>query len=523
VKSTALPDSVFLPRFEDGLMKDAYLFCLSLVAPRLNGVLMASFMRALTTLAIPAPRSWCALLGLTAVLGLPTSSTDAATPVDYRPLAREMLQELIEIKSSDSGVGSTPAAEAIARHMRAAGFPESDTQVIGPSERKKNVVVRLHGRSKAKPLLIIGHLDVVEAEKGDWSPDIDPFKLTERDGYFYGRGTQDMKGADTIAAVNFIRWKQQGWIPSRDLILALTADEELYGDEDGVDWLLKHRKELIDAEYSINPDAGDFLTRNGKPYSVALAAGEKKEVILQLVTRNRGGHGSRPREDNAIYELNAAVDGVAKLKFPVMLNDVTRAQFTAMSMLEAGQVTADMKAVARNPPDATAVDRLSKDPFYNALLRTTCVATMLKAGHGPSALPQRAEATLNCRILPGQTSAWLMNTLREAIADDGVAISWQFNEPSDPPASALRPDLFSAVRKAVDSMWPGVTVLPGMMTGMTDSRFLRAADIPSYGVTGLFIEEGDNRFHGKDERIRVSDFYAGLEFYDRFIKALVGP
>jgi acetylornithine deacetylase/succinyl-diaminopimelate desuccinylase-like protein len=474
------------------------------------------------TLATATARSSVALLGLSAVLGLPSSSTHAAIPRDYRQLAREMLEELIEIKSSDSGVGSTPAAEAIARRMRAAGFPEADIQVVGPSERKKNVVVRLHGRSKAKPILIFGHLDVVEAEKGDWSPDIDPFRLIERDGYFYGRGTQDMKGAATIAAVNFIRWKQQGWVPSRDLILALTADEELYGDEDGIDWLLKHRRELIDAEYSLNSDAGDFLTRNGKPYSVALSAGDKKEVILQLVTRNRGGHGSRPRDDNAIYELNAAVDRVAKLKFPAVLNDVTRAQFTAMSMLEAGDVAVDMKAVAQNPPDPTAVDRLSKDPFYNALMRTTCVATMLKAGHGPSALPQRAEATINCRIVPGQTSAWLINALREAIADQSVAISWQFNEPSDPPASALRADVFSAAKKAVDSMWPGVTVLPGMMTGMTDSRFLRAADIPSYGVTGLFIEEGDNRAHGKDERIRVSDFYAGLEFYDRFMKALVG-
>jgi acetylornithine deacetylase/succinyl-diaminopimelate desuccinylase-like protein len=474
------------------------------------------------TLATATARSSVALLGLSAVLGLPSSSTHAAIPRDYRQLAREMLEELIEIKSSDSGVGSTPAAEAIARRMRAAGFPEADIQVVGPSERKKNVVVRLHGRSKAKPILIFGHLDVVEAEKGDWSPGIDPFRLIERDGYFYGRGTQDMKGAATIAAVNFIRWKQQGWVPSRDLILALTADEELYGDEDGIDWLLKHRRELIDAEYSLNSDAGDFLTRNGKPYSVALSAGDKKEVILQLVTRNRGGHGSRPRDDNAIYELNAAVDRVAKLKFPAVLNDVTRAQFTTMSMLEAGDVAVDMKAVAQNPPDPTAVDRLSKDPFYNALMRTTCVATMLKAGHGPSALPQRAEATINCRIVPGQTSAWLINALREAIADQSVAISWQFNEPSDPPASALRADVFSAAKKAVDSMWPGVTVLPGMMTGMTDSRFLRAADIPSYGVTGLFIEEGDNRAHGKDERIRVSDFYAGLEFYDRFMKALVG-
>ena len=388
-------------------------------------------MRALTMLATPICRSWYVqLIVLTGVI--------------VWPLAREMLQELIEMKSSDSGVGSTPVAEAIARRMRTAGFSGTDIQVIGPSERKKNIVVRLQGRGKGKPIFFFGHLDVVEAEKRDWSPDIDPFKLTERDEYFYGRGTQDMKSGATILAVNFIRWKQQGWMPSRDLILALTEDEEVYGDEDGVDWLLKHHRELIDAEYSLNADCCDFLTRKGTPYNIAVSAGEKKEVTLQLVAHNRGGHSSQPREDNAIYELNAAVDRVAKLKFPTVLNDVTRAQFTAMSMLEKGEIAADMKAVTGNAPNPGAVDRLSKNPFYNALLRTTCVATMLKAGHGVSALPQRAEATLSCRILPGQTSAWLLERLREAIADDGIEISWQFNEPSDPPASALRPDLFAA-------------------------------------------------------------------------------
>ncbi len=455
------------------------------------------------------------------VLAWQASAGRAATAPDYQALAREMLEELVDIKSSDSGVGATPAAEAVGRRMQAAGFDASDIQVVGPSERKQNVVVRLHGRGKAKPILIFGHLDVVEAEKADWSPELDPFKLTERDGYFYGRGTQDMKGAATIAAVNFIRWKQQGWVPSRDLILALTADEELYGDEDGIDWLLKHRRELIDAEYSLNADAGDFVTRNGRPYSVALSASEKKEVILQLVTHNRGGHGSQPRADNAIYELNAAVDRIAKLTFPPVLNEVTRAQLSALSALESGEVAADMQAAVRTPPDPTGIERLSRDPYYNALLHTTCVATMLKAGHGPSALPQRAEATLNCRILPGQTSAWLMDSLRAAIADEAVAVSWQFNEPYDPPPSPLRTDVFSAVKKSVDGMGPGITVLPGMDTGMTDSRFLRAAGIPSYGVSCLFIEEGDNRAHGKDERVRVSDFYAGLDCYDRFMKALV--
>jgi acetylornithine deacetylase/succinyl-diaminopimelate desuccinylase-like protein len=185
-------------------------------------------------------------------------------------------------------------------------------------------------------------------------------------------------------------------------------------------------------------------------------------------------------------------------------------------------VAADMKAVSRDPPDAAAVERLSEDPYYNALLRTTCVATMLEAGHGPSALPQRAKAVINCRIAPGHASAEMLQTLRETIADDGVEIAWQFNEPSDPPASPLRPDVFAAVRKATDRMWQGVVLMPGMETGMTDARFLRAAGIPSYGVSGTFLEQGDGRAHGKDERIRVSDFYAGVEFYERFMKALAG-
>lgn len=441
---------------------------------------------------------------------------------DYRSLARDIFKELVEIKSTESGVGSTPAAEAVARRLRAAGFPERDIQIGGPAPQKQNVVVRLRGAGKARPILVIGHLDVVEARKEDWSPDLDPFTFVERDGYFYGRGTQDMKGAAAIAVTNFIRWKQEAWMPDRDLILALTADEELYGDQNGVAWLMKNHRDLIDAEYSLNSDGGDFETRGGKPFSIAVAAGEKKETILQLETHNRGGHGSVPRKDNAIYELKAALDRVEHLRFPVVLNDVSRAEFAALAALESGQTAADMKAVTRNPPDTAAIERLSEDPYYNALLRTTCVATMLDAGHGPSALPQRARAVLNCRIVPGYTAADMLQTLRQAIADEGVDVTWQFNEPNDPPASPLRPEIFAAVTKVATRMWPGVVVMPGMETGMGDARILRAAGIPSYGISGLFIEQGDGRAHGKDERIRTRDFYAGVEFYDQFVKELVG-
>jgi acetylornithine deacetylase/succinyl-diaminopimelate desuccinylase-like protein len=254
---------------------------------------------------------------------------------------------------------------------------------------------------------------------------------------------------------------------------------------------------------------------------VAVAAGEKKETILQLQTRNPGGHGSVPRPDNAIYELVAALDRIEALRFPAMLNEVTRAEFAAMATLESGQRAADMKAVSRDHPDPPAIERLSADPYYNALLRTTCVATMLEAGHGPSALPQRATAVLNCRIVPGHTSAELLQSLRQAVADDRVEIEWRFNEPSDPPASPLLPGLFTAVQQVRARLWPEVLVMPGMETGATDARFLRAAGIPTYGVSGAFIEQGDLRAHGKDERIRVRDFYDGLEFWDRFMRTLV--
>src|SRR5262245_10212928 len=472
------------------------------------------------TKASASPPLWLAALSLVAAARVPAQPPDAHR--DYRELAREIFKELVEIKTTESGVGSTPAAEAVAARLRAAGFPASAVQVAGPAPRKKNLVARLSGRRRGRPILVIGHLDVVEARREDWSPDFDPFAFVERDGYFYGRGTQDMKGSAAIFVTNLIRWKEQGWVPTRDLILALTADEEEYGDENGVAWLLKNQRQRIDAEYALNLDGGDFQTKEGKPYAVTVAAGEKKETILRLQTTNPGGHGSVPRPDNAIYELVAALQKVEQLRFPAVTTDVTRAELRSMATLETGGRAADLKAASDASRDAAAIERLSRDPYYNALLRTTCVATQLEAGHGPSALPQRALAVINCRILPGQASADLIDTLRRAVGDDRVEITWQFNEPYDPPASALRPDLFSAVQDVTAASWPGVVVMPGMETGATDARFPRAAGIPTYGVSGILIEQGDLRAHGKDERIRVRDFYEGVDFYDRFMKRHLG-
>ncbi len=470
-------------------------------------------------------RTWSAVLVLftTTLVSPRLLSTQARAPVasDYPILARAILKELIEIKSSETGVGSTPAALAMARRFRAAGFPAADIKVLGPYPRKQNLVVRLRGSSKAKPILIIGHLDVVEARAEDWSPGVPPFQLTERDGYLYGRGTQDMKGTVAVLVTNFIRWKREGWVPTRDLILALTADEEEYGDGDGVAWLVKHHRDLIDAEFCLNGDSGDYLTKDGKPYFASVAAAEKRETILRLETTNRGGHGSLPRKDNAINQLVTALAKVAALRFPAMLDDVTRVEFGEMAKLETGTVAGDMTAMTRTPADPAAVERLSADPFYNALLRTTCAATMLEAGHGPSALPQRARATLNCRILPWHTPAALLETLTQAIGDTGVKITWQFLETEAQPASPLRPEIFATLRTLAAKLWPGVVIMPSLDTGASDARFLRAAGIPSYGVAGLFLEEGDVRAHGRDERIRIKDFQDGVAYYDQFMKTLL--
>jgi len=361
------------------------------------------------------------------------------SPAQYLQLAREIFKELVEIKSTESGVGSTPAAEALERRLLAAGFAPADVQVIGPDERKKNLVARLHGKGDGKPILFLAHLDVVEARREDWSPDLDPFKFIERDAYFYGRGTQDIKDCVAILTTNFIRWKQEGWIPKRNLILALTADEEVGGNANGIRWLLQNHRELIEAEYSLNLDAGDFESKNGMPYIVPLAAAEKKSTAIQLETTNRGGHGSLPRKDNAIYELNAALERLSRFQFPPMLNTVTRAQFAAMSRLESGQVAQDMSAVAQDPPDTAAVQRLSENPYYNALLRTTCVPTMLEAGHAANALPQRATAVLNCRILPGHASADVFRSIVNVVDDKQVDMTWRYIEDKDWPASQLPP------------------------------------------------------------------------------------
>ncbi len=373
------------------------------------------------------------------MIGQPTAQSSALDD-STRQLSHDIFKQLIEINTTDSVGSTTVAAEAMARRLRDAGFPARDVVVLGPNARKGNMVARLHGTGAQKPVLLIGHLDVVEARRSDWT--IDPFQFIEKDGYFYGRGTQDMKSDDAILVTAFIRLKREGYKPDRDLILALTADEE-GGKSNGVDWLLKNHRELIDAEFVLNADGGGVDTGDGKPVIVSMDASEKLYADFQLEVTNPGGHSSLPVPDNAIYHLADALARLEHYKFPFELNDVTRAFFERMASTEMPRTAADMRAILKNPPDAAAVARLSADPLYNATMRTTCVATRLDAGHANNALPQMARANVNCRILPGHTREEVRLDLIRIFADPEVAVRYVADTgerlDSAPNATILRP------------------------------------------------------------------------------------
>jgi len=440
-------------------------------------------------------------------------------------LAREIFQQLIEINTTDSVGNVTTAAEGMAARLRTAGFAEQDVIVAGPNERKKNMVARFRGTGKHKPILFIGHLDVVEARREDWTTD--PFTFIEQDGYFYGRGTEDMKAGDAMLVTNFIRLKKAGFVPDRDLILALTADEE-GGSSNGVDWLLREHRDWIEAEYCINLDGGEFEKDKGKLLSAAIQASEKVYVDFQFESLHPGGHSSVPSPDNAIYHLSDALSRLQTFSFPVEINEITRNYFAQTAALTGGQISADLKAVAQQPPDRAAVQRISKDPYFNSLLHTTCVATMLSGGHAPNALPQTARANVNCRIFPGEEPEEVLKTLQRVAADPKVTITMVPQLSPDGkrtkivsvPPSALRPELSNAMERAIATMWPGLPLVATMSTGATDGKYLRIAGIPTYGIACMFYELNDNRAHGKDERIGVQDFYDGVEFNLRLIKTL---
>jgi acetylornithine deacetylase/succinyl-diaminopimelate desuccinylase-like protein len=448
-----------------------------------------------------------------------------------RDLSRGILKQLIEINTTDQSGNNTTAARAMERRFLDAGFPASDVRLLIPADRanKGNLVVRLRGTGAARPILLLGHLDVVEALRADWTTD--PFQFVEKDGYFYGRGTQDMKAQDAMTVTTLLRLKKEAYRPSRDLILALTSDEE-GGSANGVDWLLKNHRDLLDAEFVLNGDPGGVYTEHGKPIDVEVAAAEKIYADYQLRVTNPGGHSSLPVPENAIYRLAAALGRIEKSPFPFELNAVTRAYFEKLSTHEKPQNAQDMKRILVEPPDTRAIARLSADPHYNSLMRTTCVATRLDAGHANNALPQTAQANVNCRILPGHSPEEVRLNLERAIADPKVSVRFLdpvTSQPADhaPLEKGLKPsmpspDVLKPLERIADAMWPGAPVVVDMETGASDSRFTIAAGIPSFGVGELAIDHDDIRAHGKDERVRTESFYSGVDFFYRYLKALTG-
>ena len=453
------------------------------------------------------------------LLACASAQQTALTP--EHQLARDIFQQLIEINTTDTPAGNvTTAAEAMAARFRAAGFPAEDVQVIGPLPNKKNLVVRLHGRGQGKPILFLAHLDVVEALRKDWS--MDPFKLNEVGGFFYGRGTSDIKQGDTVLVANFLRLKKEGWVPSRDLILALTADEE-GGESNGVQWLLKNDRNLIDSEYCINTDAGNFETKNGKRLLLGLQTSEKNYVDFRLEVKSKGGHSSRPvKGDNAIYHLAQGLTRLEAFEFPLSLNETTRSFFERSAALEPPATAADFRAVsgADQAKAEAAARRLSaSSPYYNAQLHTTCVATRLEGGHANNALPQTAAANVNCRMLPQDTLDNVKNTLTRVLADDRISVSI-VSEAIPAPASAINPSIVRVLESLSAKLYGNIPIVPVMDNGASDGKYLRIGGIPAYGVPGVFTDVDDDRAHGKDERIGVKDFYDGVDFYYDFIKAL---
>ncbi|MFL5613386.1 MAG: M20/M25/M40 family metallo-hydrolase [Gemmatimonadaceae bacterium] len=445
------------------------------------------------------------------------------TPGSMMPdqqLAHDIYKELIEINSGAKTGNVTPAVNAMAKRFRDAGIPDSDIFVGGPQPNKYNVVARIRGRAgnTRKPLLLLAHLDVVEALKSDWSADLDPFVFTERDGYYYGRGTADDKAMASIFVANATRMMREHVVPERDVIVALTADEE-GGNSNGVEWLLKNHPQLVDAAIVINEGGGGTL-RNGKQLFNSVQATEKVSTNITLRATNRGGHSSVPRPDNAITALADALSKVGRYQFPVRFNEVTRGFFTKTADIETPALGKAMKALVANPSDKAALAEVTADPRYNSMLRTTCVATMLSGGHATNALPQLAEATVNCRLFPSDTPEVVRADIERLINDTTVKVTMR--ETEHPPApSPLLPELFDAVGGVTHEMWGNVPVIPVMSTGATDSRFFRALGVPSYGVSGLFLDPTvDARAHGRDERMRIQSYYEGQEFLWRLTRAL---
>jgi len=432
-----------------------------------------------------------------------------------RALVRQVYQELVEINTTHSSGSTTGAAEVVAARLRGAGVPAADIAQLGPSPTKGNLVARLHGSGAEKPLVLLAHLDVVEAKREDWS--VDPFVLLEQDGYFYGRGTLDDKAMAAIFTTLFLRLASDHTPLRRDVVLALTADEEA-GNENGVEWLLREHRELVDGSLVLNEGGGGWM-RQGKYLVLAMQSSEKTYMDYALRVTDKGGHSSLPTPENAIYRLAAGLGRLSKLVFPVELNQVTRAFLQRAAATEPKEIGSAMRALAANAQDVVAAKRLSREPRYNALIRTTCVATQVEAGHARNALPQSAVANVNCRILPGHSAEEVRKQLVTALGDPKIEVALDEKEIAGPRAS-VDADLLHTVEAVAAGVFPGVPVVPTMSSGATDSKYFRLAGIAAYGISGIFVDIDDLRAHGRDERVGVKQFYEGQEFLTRLVREL---
>ncbi|HEY6388920.1 MAG TPA: M20/M25/M40 family metallo-hydrolase [Candidatus Acidoferrum sp.] len=444
-----------------------------------------------------------------------STNAQITRPEGEKQLAHDIYKQFIEIQSGFTTGATTPVAEAAAARLKAAGFSDADIFVGGAIPKKANLVVRCHGAGARKPILLLAHIDVVEAKREDWSTD--PFQFIEKDGFFYGRGTGDDKAQAAVWIANLIQYKKEGFKPDRDIIVALTADEEGGGPYNGVDWLLKNHRELIEADLALN-EGGWGEESKGKKISNDLQVSEKYVLNFRFEVRNKGGHSSMPVHDNAIYHLAGALTRLGEFGFPMKTNEVTAAYFQQMAKIETGPIKDDLAKVPSGSQEAMA-KVAAASPAWNSTLRTTCVATMLEGGHAINALPQLAAATVNCRVLPEDSPEYVLGTLQKVVADDQVTVK-QLSEFSKAAASPMRSDLLKAVSEITNSMWPGVPAVPIMVMGATDGRYLRATGIPCYGIQGFFMDRDDIRFHGRDERLGVQSFYEGQAFLYELVKRL---
>jgi acetylornithine deacetylase/succinyl-diaminopimelate desuccinylase-like protein len=439
-------------------------------------------------------------------------------PPDNQKLAHDIFKEIVEVRSVHN-VGTRGVADILVRYLKAAGFTDGDIHVLAEEKypNQVNVVVRLTGKGKGRPILWNGHMDVVEAKPQDWS--LPPFQFIEKDSYFYGRGTSDMKDEDAAVAASLIRLKKDGFIPDRDIIVAFTADEEVGEEQDGMWYLVREHKPLVDAEIAINPDGGSGEIDNGHRLNFGIETCQKTYVTFTLQTTNKGGHSSEPRPDNAIYQLASGLVRLSHYEFPFKTTATTRLYFAKTAMTQTDQMRADMQALAAPKLNLDAAKRVAGDPPFNALLHSTCVATMLSGGHQENALAQSASATVQCRIMPDETVDGTKAAIEAAVADPGITVK-PLGTVVSAGESPLNPSLIASVQQVVNSMWPGVMVIPTMSAASGDAIFTRQAGIPSYGIGGGWNDIHDVRVHGRDERHEIGDFYSCVEFTYRLMKEL---